>query len=68
MIGNLERAYNGDGKVRPRQAFNEFVAHMTKSREEHAKGYNYDREFYAIDPQLKAIIEQIKRLFVADTV
>lgn len=67
LIKNLKQSYLGQGKVRPQRVFNEFVAHISKSREEHATGYSYEREFCAIDSHLKCIIEQIKPLFVAET-
>jgi hypothetical protein len=68
LIKKLKQSYLGKGKVRPQQAFNEFVAHMTKSREEHARGYNYDAEFNAIDADLKRIIEEIKPRFMTTIV
>ena len=37
---------------------------MTLEREKHAKEYNYDPELNAIDVHLKAIIEEIKLLFL----
>jgi hypothetical protein len=59
LRGKLKKAYNG----RPRQAFNEFVAHMTQGREKNASGYGYDPEFNAIDPYLKPLIEHVIPLF-----
>ena len=64
LISDLKNAYNGQDKIRPREAFNEFVAHMTKKREKHARGYDYRPELTAIEQSLERMIEQIKSLFI----
>jgi hypothetical protein len=60
LIKKLNRAYNRekDGVV-PRESFSSFVAHMGSGREEHAGGYNYQREFAAVEPPLRQIRDEV---------
>ena len=57
----LEKAYVGSGDVCPKDAFDKLVLHMTSEREPVANGYDYEREFSAIDPILRRIRDEIVR-------
>jgi hypothetical protein len=59
----LCKAYDGlkDG-VNPRKSFSMLVAHMTTARETHFRGYDYHREFSAIDPSLRRLMDEARSL------
>jgi hypothetical protein len=58
----LTKAYDSTRSgVNPREAFNQLVVHMTVAREKGARGYDYEREFSAIDPILRRIRDEIVR-------
>lgn len=62
LIKKLKSAYNRmTNGVNPRTSFNKFVVHMTIDREKNAGGYDYHREFDAIDPVLRQIRDDVVR-------
>jgi hypothetical protein len=65
LIKKLKKAYDktNDG-VNPRISFNRLIAHMTMEREKSASGYDYRREFDAVEPILRKIRDEVVRPYL----